>query len=561
MRTDRRSFFRLLAGAAALLAGKASAAKSAPERIDIHQITRNTRLNALGARRPRLSGPPPDHKPYPGKRRVALPELVAEPSRTLAEIVRQWAPARGFGGGSMTLAQLGRLLHFTNGVTLKAPPGRKGPVRRAAPSAGALYSGEVYVAAARVQGLAPGVYYYEVAQHRLVEAAAGFEPARLADAIERPASIEGAAASIEGAAATILLTNVFGRYAWRYANRGYRYGLIDSGHIGENLRLAAASAGLAQRDFLAFRDDLLNGLLAIDGAEEAVCSVHAVGLPDPARDAKAEPPLDAKAEPPRDAKAEPPRDARAEPARVLADVPGAWVEAQRTPAFSARGPITERYHAATKLVPQGETVARLATPKDLAPRALEPSLALPARGAGPAMKLEDAIQIRRSTARFESGRLSLAALAHVLEMAHGHASLARSGNVDVYLVVHRVEALEPGLYRYDRDDHRLIAHRTGSLVGDFTRVCLGQQMAGSAAVGVLMVARLGEDRALASTRRYRDMLVESGAIGQRIYLAAESAGLSARNLAAFFDDDLNRLLGLDGQREAAIHLTMLGPGD
>ena len=83
------------------------------------------------------------------------------------------------------------------------------------------------------------------------------------------------------------------------------------------------------------------------------------------------------------------------------------------------------------------------------------------------------------------------------------------------------------------------------------RVCLGQEKAGAAAVGVLMVARLGEDRALASTRRYRDMRIESGAIGQRIYLAAESAGLSARNLAAFLDDNLNSLLGLDGQREAA----------
>jgi SagB-type dehydrogenase family enzyme len=258
----------------------------------------------------------------------------------------------------------------------------------------------------------------------------------------------------------------------------------------------------------------------------------------------------------------------AEAPRALAEVPPisagprqAWVEAQRTPAFSARGPITERYHSATKLVPQGEAVARFAMPKDLASRVLEPNLPLPARAAGPAVKLEDAIRIRRSTARFESGRLSLADLAHVLEMAHGHASLARSGNVDVYLVIHRVEALEPGLYRYDRDHHRLVAHRTGSLVGDFTRVCLGQEKAGTAAVGVLMVARLGEDRALASTRRYRDMLVESGAIGQRIYLAAESAGLSARNLAAFRDDDLNRLLGLDGQSEAAIHLTMLGPGN
>jgi SagB-type dehydrogenase family enzyme len=530
MRTDRRSFFRLLAGAAALLTGKISAAKSTPERFDIHEATRNTRLGAFGVRRPRLSGPPPDHKPYPGKRRVALPAPANVPARTLAEIVRHWAPAQTFGGGAMTLAQLGRLLQSTNGVTSKSPPGERRFARRAAPSAGALYSGEVYVAAARVQGLAPGVYYYEVAQHRLVEVAAGLAPARLAGAIER-------AAAIEGAAATILLTNVFGRYSWRYANRGYRYALIDSGHIGENLRLAAASAGLAQRDFLEFRDDLLHGLLAIDGVKEAVCSVHAVGPPG----------------------SEP--NAQTEPSRASTQAPQSWVEAQHTPAFTARGPITERYHAATKLVPQGETVARPAMPKDSPPRALEPNLPLPSRAAGSAVKLEDAIQIRRSTRHFESGSLSLADLGHVLEMAHGHPSLARSENVDVYLVVHRVAALEPGLYRYDRDHHALVARRTGSLVDDFTRVCLGQEKAGTAAVGVLMVAGLGENRARASTRRYRDLLVESGAIGQRIYLAAESAGLSARNLAAFIDDDLNRLLGLDDQREVAIHLTMLGPGD
>jgi len=528
MRTDRRSFFRLLAGAAALLTGKASIAKSTPERYDIHRATRNTRLGAFGVRRPRLSGPPLDHKRYPGKRRVALPARGDEPARTLAEIVRQWAPAEGFGSAAISLAQLGRLLHFTNGITLKAPSGQKGPARRAAPSAGALYSGEVYVAAARVQGLPPGVYYYDVGRHRLVEVAVGFEPGQLAAAVETPGSIKGAA--IKSAAATILLTNVFSRYSWRYANRGYRYALIDTGHIGENLRLAAASAGLAQRDFLSFRDDLLSELLAIDGVKESVCSVHAVGLPGSARDADAEPPQ-------------------------------AWVEAQHAPGFTTRGAITERYHAATKLVPQGEAVVRPVVLKDSAPRSLEPNIPLPARAAGPAVKLEDAIQIRRSTARFESGKLSLTDFAHILEMAHGHAALARSGNVDLYLVVHRVEALEPGLYRYDRDHHRLVTHRTGSLAREFTGVCLGQEKAGTAAVGVLMVARLGEGRGLASTRRYRDMLIESGAIGQRIYLAAESAGLSARNLAAFIDDDLNPLLGLDGQREAAIHLTMLGPGN
>ncbi|NQZ60046.1 MAG: hypothetical protein HRT88_21555 [Lentisphaeraceae bacterium] len=44
--------------------------------------------------------------------------------------------------------------------------------------------------------------------------------------------------SVADAAAVVLLTNVFGRYTSRYANRGYRYALIDTGHIGENLRLA-----------------------------------------------------------------------------------------------------------------------------------------------------------------------------------------------------------------------------------------------------------------------------------------------------------------------------------
>ena len=54
------------------------------------------------------------------------------------------------------------------------------------------------------------------------------------------------------------------------------------------------------------------------------------------------------------------------------------------------------------------------------------------------------------------------------------------------------------------------------------------------------------------------LLIESGAVGQRIYLAANAAGLAARNLAAFRDDDLNALLGLDGRNRAVLHLTLSG---
>jgi SagB-type dehydrogenase family enzyme len=91
--------------------------------------------------------------------------------------------------------------------------------------------------------------------------------------------------------------------------------------------------------------------------------------------------------------------------------------------------------------------------------------------------------------------------------------------------------------------------------------CLGQERAGTAAAGILMVGRVGQQARRAGGRSYRDLLIESGAIGQRVYLAAEASGLTARNLAAFLDDQLNALLGLDGVERATLHLTLLGRGN
>ena len=70
--------------------------------------------------------------------------------------------------------------------------------------------------------------------------------------------------------------------------------------------------------------------------------------------------------------------------------------------------------------------------------------------------------------------------------------------------------------------------------------------------------RLRRATGILGDRGYRDLLIEAGGIGQRIYLAAEAAGLAARNLAAFRDDALNRLLDLDGGEHAVLHLTLAG---
>jgi nitroreductase len=119
-----------------------------------------------------------------------------------------------------------------------------------------------------------------------------------------------------------------------------------------------------------------------------------------------------------------------------------------------------------------------------------------------------------------------------------------------------VVGVPPGLYA--SDGRRLALRRAGDLRDALVRACLGQEKAGEAAAGFAMAARPAEAAARAGARAYRDLLVESGAVAERIYLAAEAAGLGARNLAAFYDADLDALLGFGPDGRAALHLTMLG---
>jgi hypothetical protein len=93
------------------------------------------------------------------------------------------------------------------------------------------------------------------------------------------------------------------------------------------------------------------------------------------------------------------------------------------------------------------------------------------------------------------------------------------------------------------------------------RVTLGQQLSGQAAAALIGVARLDDASAVGGARSYRDLLVDAGATAERVYLGAEALGLAARNLAAYLDDDLDALLGLDGRSAVAVHLTAVGRGD
>ena len=250
------------------MAGARAGAAEPDAAREIHRATRNTFFGPVGRSLWPRTPPAGRSKDYEGERRIPLPEPAAWPTRPLAEVLESSAAAQPSSAReSIELPELARLLHFTNGVTGRR--GRRGHTfgLRAAPSAGALYAGEIYVVADRVNGLHAGVYYYDAPHGVLVPVRREPSFAEVEKAVEQPDSIRGAPAAF-------LLSNVFGRYGWRYANRGYRYALIDTGHIGENLRLTAGSAGLAEASISRFHDDRLNALLKIDGQKEAVCALH-----------------------------------------------------------------------------------------------------------------------------------------------------------------------------------------------------------------------------------------------------------------------------------------------
>jgi SagB-type dehydrogenase family enzyme len=199
---------------------------------------------------------------------VALARPTDLPEADLWEVVRSRRSRREFAAEPIGQGPLFALLWAGQGIT------RAGawPLR-AAPSAGALYPVETYLAAARVEDLAPGLYHWELPEERLALVAAREDvgPAACRACLDQEMVAE--------AAAVFLWTAVWARSARKYGDRALRYAYLDAGHIGQNVHLAAEALGLGACMIGAFYDDRMNALVGVDGREESVLYAACVGVP------------------------------------------------------------------------------------------------------------------------------------------------------------------------------------------------------------------------------------------------------------------------------------------
>jgi SagB-type dehydrogenase family enzyme len=162
-------------------------------------------------------------------------------------------------------------LQFSYGITghIRMPGGGAQPLR-AAPSAGALYPAELYVAVRDIDELDAGIYHYEVPDNQLALLSRG-------DPTERVCEVCCGQQYAHGAAGTVLISAVIERTTRKYGDRGYRYVLLDIGHLGQNLCLACTALGLSIVTTCGFYDDEAADMLGIDGYDEAVFYVGFIG--------------------------------------------------------------------------------------------------------------------------------------------------------------------------------------------------------------------------------------------------------------------------------------------
>jgi len=206
-----------------------------------------------------------------GGSRVALP-APAPLDRQLGEAIARRRSQREFDRRPIASDELAALLQAGYGVTHVLAPEDDRPAlsRRAVPSGGALYPLELYAAVLRVGELGPALYHFDPLDPGLEVVRSGLTGEELAELSTYPEIADSCAV-------LILVAAIFGRTRFKYGLRGYRFALLEAGHVAQNVVLAATALGLAAVPLGAFYDRRTDAFLGLDGVNESTLYAIALG--------------------------------------------------------------------------------------------------------------------------------------------------------------------------------------------------------------------------------------------------------------------------------------------
>jgi SagB-type dehydrogenase family enzyme len=187
------------------------------------------------------------------------------------------------------------------------------------------------------------------------------------------------------------------------------------------------------------------------------------------------------------------------------------------------------------------------------------------------LPVEVALARRRSVREYAERPVTVAELSQLLQYSAGitdrrdpnlaFRAVPSSGAlfpIEVYPIVCDVVGLAPGVYHYAVQSHGLELLRTGDFRKEVFEAALSQEMLLHASFVLVLTGLFARVQWKYVDRSYRYILLEAGHLGENVYLVATSLGLAPCGIGAYFDDDINRLLGVDGRDEATVYLMAIG---
>jgi len=450
----------------------------------------------------------------------------------------------------LNLTNAGLLLELAFGLSAWKQFGPSRWALRCNPSSGNLHPTEAYLISTgrsrRVSGIhtipgdnfiKPGVYHYVSHDHSLEQRC------RFSDNLPDSGILIG-------------LSSVHWREAWKYGERAFRYCQHDLGHALGALRYAAATLGWSVELLAEWSDNDIAKLLGLDRDDfkkqehespDIICRIHTHA------DSKL---FDAKA----------------------------LLEAAQSGDWFGKADSLRAYHMYKwPIIDEVSTAA--SKPQTEEPEWL--AVQLPIIKSSCTKTATQIIRQRRSAQQFDGKMTPLPQtdfyrmLAAVLPTTAAFELWRWPPKIHLFIFVHRVEGLAPGIYALPRDNDALEPLQAATLAefdwkkisekiplyhlysGDCRQIAktvsCHQPIASDSAFSLGMVAEFSETIE-AAPWLYRRLFWECGLIGQTLYLEAEAAGIRGTGIGCYFDDSVHEILGIkDDKFQSLYHFTVGKP--
>jgi len=437
----------------------------------------------------------------------------------------------------LDLANAGLLLELAFGLSAWKQFGPSRWALRCNPSSGNLHPTEAYLISTGNSFINSGVYHYVSHDHSLEQRC------RFSNNFADSGILIG-------------LSSVHWREAWKYGERAFRYCQHDIGHALGALRYAAATLGWSVELQAEWSDDDIAKLLGLDRDDfkkqehespDIVCRIHTH---------TDDMPLDIKA----------------------------LLKAAQSGAWSGKADSLRAYH-----MYKWPVIDEVATAANK-PRTEEPerlAVRQPIIKSSCTKTATQIIRQRRSAQQFDGKMPPIPQtdfyrmLAAVMPTAAAFELWRWPPKIHLFIFVHRVEGLAPGIYALPRELDALEKLQAATLAdfdwqkvsealplyhlhsGDCRQVAktlsCHQPIASDSAFSLGMVAEFGETIESAPWQ-YRRLFWECGLIGQTLYLEAEAAGLRGTGIGCYFDDSVHEILGIkDDKFQSLYHFTVGKP--